>query len=331
MKFLLLSLLCCSLALSVIADDNASPPAQPKADDNQPAAPIFEIVIRPSKATKKTESSGGSGAVSGRFGGGGGAGAGGGGGGFGGGGIAVGGGGGGGGFGGFGGGGMVVPVPGGAGAVGVGGQGVVIGAMPMAMRYASSSSGASLFDLASSIYRVTGPHLLLDFPVPDEKYELSIHSTRAGRDQIEPLRKAAIEAAFGLSAIQEKHDLDAYVLTVKNKDAKGLRPTATANSSGWREDAGKISAVNANLGSLVSRLEPMLKQPVVDETGMQGKYDYELKWDQPDVNNPNTDALIEAVRDQLGLELTLAKRPIDVTVVSQKQQPQRLQVNAFKN
>ena len=222
-------------------------------------------------------------------------------------------------------------VPAARGAVGGGGQGVVVGAMPMAMRYSSSSSGASLFDLASSIYGVTGPHLLLDFPVPDEKYDVSIHSTRAGRDQVEPLRKAAIEAAFGLSAIQEKHDLDAYVLTVKNKEAKGLRPTATANSSGWHNETGKISAVNVNLGSLANRLEPLLKQPVVDETGMQGKYDYELKWDQPDVNNPNTDALVNAVRDQLGLELTLAKRPIDVTVVSQKQQPQRVQVNAFKN
>ncbi len=329
MKSLLTGLLWCSIALCAFAQEKANPPSEPKADDNQPAAPIFEIVIRPSKATNKSEPSGGSGAVSGRFGGGGGGGAGGGG--FGGGGIAVGGGGG--GFGGFGGGGMVVPGPGGAGAgaVGVGGQGVVIGAMPMAMRYASSSSGASLFDLASSIYGVTGPHLLLDFPVPDEKYDVSIHSTRAGRDQVEPLRKAAIEAAFGLSAIQEKHDLDAYVLTVKNKDAKGLRPTATPNSSGWAKGTGKVSAVNANLGSLVNCLEPLLKQPVVDETGMQGKYDYELKWDQPDVNNPNTDALIEAVRDQLGLELTLAKRPIDVTVVSQKQQPQRMQVNAFKN
>jgi hypothetical protein len=115
------------------------------------------------------------------------------------------------------------------------------------------------------------------------------------------------------------------------KKAKGLRPTTTANSSGWREDKGKISAVNANMSSLVGRLESLVKQPVVDETGMQGKYDYELKWDQPDANNPNADAVIEAVRDQLGLELTLAKRPIDVTVVSQKQQPQRVQVNAFKN
>ena len=85
------------------------------------------------------------------------------------------------------------------------------------------------------------------------------------------------------------------------------------------------------MSSLVGRLESLVKQPVVDETGMQGKYDYELKWDQPDANNPNADAVIEAVRDQLGLELTLAKRPIDVTVVSQKQQPQRVQVNAFKN
>ena len=85
-------LLWCSLAVVAIAQEKANPPAEPKADDSDQAAPIFQIVIRPSKATKKAESSGSSGAASGwQVGGGGG-----GGGGFGGGGIAFGGGGGGG-------------------------------------------------------------------------------------------------------------------------------------------------------------------------------------------------------------------------------------------
>ena len=54
MKSLLTVLLWSSIALSAFAQEKANPPSEPKAEDNQPAAPIFEIVIRPSKATNKT-------------------------------------------------------------------------------------------------------------------------------------------------------------------------------------------------------------------------------------------------------------------------------------
>ena len=37
---------------------------------------------------------------------------------------------------------------------------------------------------------------------------------------------------------------------------------------------------------------------------------------------------MKALRDQLGLEVTLAKRPIDVLVVSRQQPAGRLQFNA---
>jgi uncharacterized protein (TIGR03435 family) len=263
---------------------------------NQPE-PLFQITIRPSLADKHTVSGAG---------------------------LFIGGG----GRGGFGGG-----VAGGVGNVvvgagGGGGQGAfVVGPNPGGMPLNYTEKGATASDLLTSIYHVSGPHLLIDVALPEGRFDVLIKAPNGG-PQIEQLRQQAVEAALGIASHHEQHDLDAYVLTVKNKDAKGLRPTKTPNSSSLRTGLGLYSCVNADFKSLVRLLEPLLEQPVVDETELAQRYDIDLKWEQPDKDTPNAKGLIEALRDQLGLEATLAKRPIDVLVVSSQQPAGRLQFNA---
>ena len=58
-----------------------------------------------------------------------------------------------------------------------------------------------------------------------------------------------------------------------------------------------------------------MKQPVVDNTGLTGRFDIDLFWDAPDYQHQNPDALKKAVLDELGLELIPAKEPIDMLVV----------------
>ena len=62
-------------------------------------------------------------------------------------------------------------------------------------------------------------------------------------------------------------------------------------------------------------LENSLGKPVIDETNLKGTFDIELKWTQADRDRPNPEALTKAVRDQLGLQLTPARRRIEVLVI----------------
>ncbi len=182
-----------------------------------------------------------------------------------------------------GGGGSAVAGGGGGGVFGGGGGRVIAGLPPGGVRqtYGSTTSGATLSQLISQIYDVPSPRLLIDFEPPEERYDVIVTSQGGMKNQIDAIRRQAIEAAFGLAAKHEQHDLDAYVLTVKDKEAKGLRPTQAANNSGWQGGAGTRSGVNIDFKSIVQQLEPLLKQPIVDETGLNGRYDFELKWDQP--------------------------------------------------
>ena len=63
-------------------------------------------------------------------------------------------------------------------------------------------------------------------------------------------------------------------------------------------------------------MESLLKKPVLDETGLTNHYDYELKWDAKEREHPDLEALVSAAREQLGVELTPARRMIEVLLVN---------------
>jgi uncharacterized protein (TIGR03435 family) len=64
-------------------------------------------------------------------------------------------------------------------------------------------------------------------------------------------------------------------------------------------------------------LENYFHIPVVDKTGLQGRFDIDLAWDQSDFEHQNPDALKQALLDELGLELIPAKEPVEMLVVQQ--------------
>jgi uncharacterized protein (TIGR03435 family) len=89
---------------------------------------------------------------------------------------------------------------------------------------------------------------------------------------------------------------------------------------------------NLSMQEIVKTLSGQLGRPVVDATGLKGKYDINMTWtidlawvlessgrrdlipDLPD-SGPNGPTLIHAVRDQLGLQLISKKGPGEIVVV----------------
>jgi uncharacterized protein (TIGR03435 family) len=83
---------------------------------------------------------------------------------------------------------------------------------------------------------------------------------------------------------------------------------------------------NATMGELVTLMQwALLDRPVVDKTGLAGRYDFDLKW-TPDesqfggeVPAPASDApeptLFTALQEQLGLKLEAMRGPVDAIVV----------------
>jgi uncharacterized protein (TIGR03435 family) len=92
------------------------------------------------------------------------------------------------------------------------------------------------------------------------------------------------------------------------------------------------TAIHVSLPDIVKTLSFYLGRPVIDATGLQGNYDFDLKWgingalllemagrrdeipDLPDTG-PTGPPLTRAVQDQLGLKLNAKKGPGKVVVV----------------
>lgn len=68
-----------------------------------------------------------------------------------------------------------------------------------------------------------------------------------------------------------------------------------------------------------------LDRPVIDKTGLTGKYDYHLEFSDAGQPAPSADALgpsvLTAFQDQLGLKLTAGTGPVEVLVIDHVEKP----------
>ncbi|HEY1803599.1 MAG TPA: TIGR03435 family protein [Terracidiphilus sp.] len=106
----------------------------------------------------------------------------------------------------------------------------------------------------------------------------------------------------------------------------GVIAHLTASASGGHRFGGR----NVPLALLADSLPTQtgmatLPRPVVDQTGLAGKFDFWLDWtpeDTSEVNNGETGGTFrEALKKQLGLKLVPERAPVEVLVIDHVEQP----------
>ncbi len=86
----------------------------------------------------------------------------------------------------------------------------------------------------------------------------------------------------------------------------------SANTSGIK--SGTITGVGLTMAELGTRLSRFAERRVFDQTGLEGRYDFQLQWSE-DLS------IFTAVQEQLGLKLESAKGPVDVVVIDHVERP----------
>jgi uncharacterized protein (TIGR03435 family) len=133
-------------------------------------------------------------------------------------------------------------------------------------------------------------------------------------EQMRPLLQNLLEQRFHLTIHREQKEVSGYALVV----AKGGPKLQTAK--GGEQPYGYIlpdglQDQNAPIQSLASMLTISAGGPVVDKTGIVGKFDFKLKFataNHPDSNLPD---LFTAVQEQFGLKLVPQKVPVETLVI----------------
>ena len=155
-------------------------------------------------------------------------------------------------------------------------------------------------------------------------------------EKMSMLRKLLADR-FSLAFHREPKQLSIYALVVSKNGSK-LRP-GTEPSDGPRPlvfviAPGSVSMPgrNVTMGEFASVMQrAALDRPVVDQTGLKGRYDFDLEF-TPDESQfggmlPKAEGesvkpgLFAAMQDQLGLRLEATRGPVDTLVVDQAEHP----------
>lgn len=149
--------------------------------------------------------------------------------------------------------------------------------------------------------------------------------------QMQGIVKKLLADRFQLRFHRETRELAVYALTVAKVGPRLTRSKGDPNGLGDENDqihGGQItmSITNMSMTDFVLIMQMIMDRPVVDQTGLVGKWDFKWTWTSdesrlpPDITNP-APGLFTAIQEQLGLKLGATKAPVEVLVVDRVERP----------
>ena len=168
--------------------------------------------------------------------------------------------------------------------------------------------------LLGAAYQIDRYHIAFQTEPPAGNYDF-IANLRGSVEANRTALRQLIEKQFHLVGRKEMKEADVLVMTVKTRYAPGLKRN-TSGSSNIRNQygAGYWRGFNLTSTNIASRIEKYLKLPIVSRADLTGRFDVDLNWHEQ-VEGQNPDAFKESLLDQLGLELTPRREPIEMLVV----------------
>ena len=175
------------------------------------------------------------------------------------------------------------------------------------------AAGTPLQEILAWVYQFSPIRLILPPDLPLIRFDCLV--TLPAKTQVEQSKRLQDEIArqLGLVGHKETREMDVFLLKVKKPDAAGLKPHLAKNSS-MNAMAGKIHADGQSMDAVAYLSECALQQPVVNQTGLKGSFDFVLDSHIFD-GTANRSAVSNALLDELGLELVPSREPIEMLVV----------------
>jgi len=191
-------------------------------------------------------------------------------------------------------------------------------------------------------FQVNGPAW-----ISEEKFDITAKAEGPGAAMREMLQSLLADR-FNLKVHREKRELPVYALMVsglKMKLSKDQTPWAgdfpngspdgrpTTGASPTVLSPGRFLGEAIPMSMFVTLLADKLGRPVINKTGLMGRYDIDLRYvpgsgqspsdeaDQSRQADASTPSLFTAIREQLGLRLESAKGPVEVLVIDHIDRP----------
>jgi uncharacterized protein (TIGR03435 family) len=148
--------------------------------------------------------------------------------------------------------------------------------------------------------------------------------------QMQRIVQKLLADRFALKVHHETRELAVYALMPAKDGAKLSRSKGDPNVLGdenddMRDGERTMTVSNMTMADFTLIMEFYTDRPVVDQTGLQGKWDFKWSW-TADESRPSSDTnalpgMFTAIQEQLGLKLEAVRAPADVFVIDHIERP----------
>jgi len=173
---------------------------------------------------------------------------------------------------------------------------------------------------------------------PDDFAKMTDDQRKTARDQMAERLRALLADRFQLEVHKETKDQPIYALVVSKNGAKLKEANAAVGArQGMSMNRGRMEGFAAPMEMLSNILSNTMGRPVVDKTGLTGKYEFVLEW-TPEAGAdaraqgfgdgitepapaPGGPSIFTALQEQLGLRLESQKGPVPNIVIDRAEKP----------
>ena len=163
---------------------------------------------------------------------------------------------------------------------------------------------------------------------PAADQQLHSLSSDAGRKLKENMVQALLQDRFKLATHAEERTLPIYILVPAKRGARMDEVKTGGTMINYGRDHLEVQGTNS-MSLLAEVLSQELGRPVVDKTGIVGRYHLALKWTPDDAPGPlvgaaepdSAPSIFTALEEQLGLKLEPQKGPVPVLVIDHVELP----------
>jgi uncharacterized protein (TIGR03435 family) len=152
----------------------------------------------------------------------------------------------------------------------------------------------------------------------DAATDAMLRAMSSGQDR---MVQRLLEDRFSMKLHRETRVLPAYDLVTAKGGSKLTVSQVNGKSYGGGRAYLYAEGITAEL--IAEQLSQIVGRIVVDKTGLDGRYDFKLKWTPDDalMSEDSSPELFTAIEEQLGLQLKPTKEPVTVLVVDHIEPP----------
>jgi uncharacterized protein (TIGR03435 family) len=175
--------------------------------------------------------------------------------------------------------------------------------------------GVDADTLMTDVFKPFENRYALKDPLPEGRYNLRVNFANVPQTAITTVVRQSVLSALHLKVESKTVSKPAYILRATDASRKLLSPSASTHAVKRGSWHGMYVLMNGTMDDLAFVLATGLETPVLNETGIDGRYDARLKVAGDDLSSLNA-----ALKGKLGLELVPGKQEMPITVLEVSRQ-----------